>query len=274
MGSVVEGVSGFRRVGRGGRDARLHAEGAKVVAVRSLSRRAVCGGAKCEVLAFVWSSVYDAVVFDNDGVLTERTDRGVLREAARAAFESFDVSPEETVLDEFVAGVEPSWVMATCERYGLDVDAFWRERDHQFATHQCRVIDAGEKPTYDDVTALDDLDVPLGVVSNNQNATIDHLFEVHDLHEHFETWYGREPTMESVRLKKPGPYYIERALEDLGVSSALYVGDKESDVTAAVAAGIDVALIRRPHNQALDPSPAPTYELESLHAIPPLLDRY
>ncbi|WP_323676932.1 HAD-IA family hydrolase [Halorubellus sp. PRR65] len=218
--------------------------------------------------------MYDAVVFDNDGVLTERTDRDVLRSAVRATFESFDVDPGEDLLDDFVAGVSPSRVEATCARLGLDVDAFWRERDAQFADHQCREADRGRKPAYDDVTVLDDLDVPLGVVSNNQNATIDHVFEVHDLHRHFGTWYGREPTMESVRRKKPEPYYLERALADLGAETALYVGDKATDVEAARAAGVDSVLVRREHNRAVTPEPTPTFDVDSLHAIPSLLAEY
>ena len=217
--------------------------------------------------------MYDAVVFDNDGVLTERTDRAVLRRAVRATFESFDVAPAEDVLDEFVAGVSPSRVEETCARLGLDADAFWRERDAQFAEHQCREADRGQKPAYDDVVALEELNVPLGVVSNNQNATIDHVFEVHDLHRHFGTWYVREPTMESVRRKKPAPYYLERALADLDAETALYVGDKATDVQAAHAAGIDSLLVRREHNRAVAPDPGPTFDVDSLHAIPPLLEK-
>ncbi|WP_227130904.1 HAD family hydrolase [Halorubellus salinus] len=217
--------------------------------------------------------MYDAVVFDNDGVLTERTDRDVLRRAVRATFESFDVDPGEALLDDFVAGVSPDRVEETCARLDLDVDAFWRERDAQFAEYQCRATDRGEKPAYDDVAALEALDVPLGVVSNNQNATIDHVFEAHDLHRHFGTWYGREPTMESVRRKKPEPYYIERALADLDAETALYVGDKATDVVAAHAAGIDSMLVRREHNCAVSPDPGPTFDVDSLHAIPPLLEK-
>jgi len=224
------------------------------------------------VTAAVGARVYDAVVFDNDGVLTERTESAVLRRAAVAAFESFDVTPAEGTVDELLRGVDHVWVEETCERLGLDGEAFWRERDAQFARFQCQEADAGRKPTYDDVAVLDELSIPLGVVSNNQDATIEHLFEVHDLHRHFETWYGREPTLESVRRKKPGPHYIERALADLGAKNALYVGDKETDVRAAHAAGVDSMLVRRDHNHDLAPEPTPTYDVNSLHAIPELLD--
>jgi HAD superfamily hydrolase (TIGR01549 family) len=224
------------------------------------------------VTGLVVGGVYDAVVFDNDGVLTERTGTAVLRRAAVAAFESFDVSPGKGTVDELLRGVDPAWVTETCERLGVDPEAFWRERDAQFARAQCRAADAGRKPAYDDVSVLEALAVPMGVVSNNQDATIEHLFEVHDLHRHFETWYGREPTLESVHRKKPEPYYVERALADLDAERALYIGDKETDVLAAHAAGADSMLVRRDHNRNLDPEVDPTYDVNSLHAVQRILD--
>jgi phosphoglycolate phosphatase len=211
--------------------------------------------------------VYDAVVFDNDGVLTERTDRAVLRDAVADAFAAFDVTPPTDTLDALVAGVRPDELRDICRELELDPDAFWRERDRQATRHQRREIDAGRKPTYPDVEVLDALDAPLGVVSNNQHATIEYLFDVHDLHRHFETWYGREPTLESVDRKKPEPHYVERALEDLGTTNALYVGDKATDVQAAHAAGIDAAVVRRDHNRHVDLPTTPAYEVETLTAL-------
>jgi HAD superfamily hydrolase (TIGR01549 family) len=231
---------------------------------------------------FVDVHVYEAVVFDNDGVLTERTDRGVLRDAARAAFEAYDVDPDEETVDSMVAGVDPGVLGDVCTRYDLDPEAFWRERDRQFVRVQCRETDAGRKPMYSDVDVLGDLDVPMGVVSNNQNATIDHVFAVHDLHRYFDTWYGREPTVESVERKKPEPYYVEQALEDLDATGALFVGDKRTDVQAAHAAGIDAALVRRPHNDGVDVTDIAsgphgersTYVIDSLADLTDHLERY
>jgi len=220
------------------------------------------------VLALEPRSVYDAVVFDNDGVLTERTDREVLERAAREAFEAFDVDPDPEAVRAMVAGVDHDRLHAVCEEHGLDPAAFWRERDERFVHHQRRETEAGRKPTYDDVDVLESLSLPLGVVSNNQDATIDHLFEFHGIHGHFETWYGRAPTVESVRRKKPEPHYLERALGDLGAETALYVGDKGTDVAAAHAAGIDSALVRREHNREVTPSTPPTYDLDSLAELP------
>jgi hypothetical protein len=86
-----------------------------------------------EVTGFVVGHVYDAVVFDDDGVLTERTGTGVLRRAAVAAFDSFDVTPPAETVDELLRAVDSAWVEGTCERLGVDPEAFWRERDAQFS---------------------------------------------------------------------------------------------------------------------------------------------
>lgn len=37
---------------------------------------------------------YEAIIFDNDGVLAELTDPSVVRTATREAFEAFDLSPK------------------------------------------------------------------------------------------------------------------------------------------------------------------------------------
>jgi phosphoglycolate phosphatase len=107
----------------------------------------------------------------------------------------------------------------------------------------------------------------MGVVSNNWDATIDHLFEVHDRHRHFETWYEPEPTLASVRPKKPDPYRLERALADLGAADALYAGDRETDVLAADSAGVDSMPVRRAHNRDLALATTPTSHVDSLHAV-------
>ncbi|MDY7081908.1 MAG: HAD-IA family hydrolase, partial [Halobacteria archaeon] len=84
----------------------------------------------------------------------------------------------------------------------------------------------------------------------------------------FDTFYGREPTLDGLQRMKPEPYYIEKALEDLGTRNAVYVGDRESDVLAANAAGIDSVFVHRPHTDGYpDVTSAPTYEIESLHEL-------
>lgn len=216
------------------------------------------------------SHEYDAIVFDNDGVLIERTDKGVLAEAIQATFAEFDVSVPETVAREMVAA-DDAPDEAFEREYGIDPATFWERREAIASEYQRDAIRTGEKALYDDVTVLGDLEASLGVVSNNQHETIEFILAHHDLDQHFETAYGRVPTLSGARRKKPDPSYIEQALDDLGTRDALYVGDSHKDVIAAERAGIDSAFVRRAHRTDLELSTTPTHEVANLIELAELL---
>ncbi|ACV47903.1 MULTISPECIES: HAD family hydrolase [Halomicrobium] len=209
---------------------------------------------------------YDAVVFDNDGVLIEPTDRGRLARAVSDTFAEFDVTVDEARAREMVAaGAVPD---GDFEReYGIDPARFWERREAIASEYQRQAIRSGEKALYDDSDAVTALPHRTGLVSNNQHATIEFILDHHDLGRHFETAYGRVPTIEGARRRKPDPSYIEAALDDLGTRSALYVGDSEKDVVAAQRAGIDSAFLRRDHRADLDLSATPTYEVADLYEL-------
>ncbi|AEN06426.1 HAD family hydrolase [Halolamina sp.] len=211
---------------------------------------------------------YDAVVFDNDGVLVDTTEYDVLHEAAWRAFEEVGVqNPEPAHVEEIVVGVTPESLAVVCDTYNLSVEAFWEVRDRTSHEAQRRHVHAGGKPLFEDVPTLADLDIPMGVVSSNQQETVDFLLEHFGVSELFDTAYGRQPTMADLRRKKPDPHFLEQALADLDAEDALYVGDRESDITAAVNAGIDSAFIRRPHREYHDLSVRPTHEVDDLHDV-------
>ena len=212
---------------------------------------------------------YEAVVFDNDGVLTVPTERTVYRAGVRAAFEEFGADPAAEAIDGLFRG-SLTGVRRVCEAHDVDHEAFWPRHEVHVSDAQREALEAGAKTLYEDFEALRTLDVPLAVVSNNQHATIEHIVEVFELDDLFEVAYGREPTVEGIRRKKPSPYYLERALSDLGVDSALYVGDSNVDVLAADRAGIDSAFVRRPHRADYPLTADPTHELDSLHDLPAL----
>lgn len=212
------------------------------------------------------TSDYDAVVFDNDGVLIELTDRGLLAEAVHETFAAFDVTVDEAVAREMVAADDPPGDDFEAE-YGIDPAAFWERREKTASQYQREAIRTGEKDLYDDFDAVTALPHRIGVVSNNQHATVEFILDHHDLADHFETAYGRVPTLAGANRKKPDPSYIEQALDDLNTRSALYVGDSEKDVVAAHRAGIDSAFLRRPHRADLDLSVEPTHEVTDLYDL-------
>jgi len=214
---------------------------------------------------------YDTVVFDNDGVLVGRTAFDVLEAAMAETFEQCgvtDADPDD--VEQMTVGATPTQVIRVCRQYDLDPDAFWRTRDSVVSRAQQAEAREGRKAPYDDLRTLANLDSRLGIVSSNQQETVDFLLDHFELTGLFDTAYGRAPTIESLSLRKPNPHYLERALADLEAESALFVGDNESDITAAENAGIDSAFIRRPHREDWNLDVWPTWEiggLDDLHAI-------
>jgi len=212
--------------------------------------------------------MYDAVIFDNDGVLVSRTPYDALHEATWAAFEAAGIpSPDPSVVESMVVDVTPSEVTDFCERHDVDPDTFWETRDRLSSQRQRVEARAGRKTPYEDVSALDRLSIPLGIVSSNQQATVDFLLEYFSLESYFAVALGRQPTLDSLDQQKPDPYYLDRAVDVLGVESVLFVGDNDSDLKAAENAGVDSAFIRRPHRRGHNPSPTPTHVVEDLHDV-------
>jgi HAD superfamily hydrolase (TIGR01549 family) len=207
---------------------------------------------------------YDAVVFDNDGVIVEPSDREVLVEAVVDAFAAFDVAVDTDRVEQYVAeDVVPRDLL---REHDLDPEVFWHQRELTASLAQQAHTREGGKPVYEDVTALNALEVPLGLVSNNQHATVEFLLAHHSI-DHFETAYGRQPTLTGAARRKPEPYYIERALVELDAAEALYVGDSEKDIVAAEQVGIDSVFLRRNHVADVTLSVEPTAEVPDLWTL-------
>ncbi|WP_049907265.1 HAD family hydrolase [Halovivax asiaticus] len=218
-------------------------------------------------------SVYDAILFDNDGVLVDPPGIETKTAATEAAFAAVGVAePDPADVDAILSGPTEAELEDCCARYGLDPESFWRARERHDEDSQLEAFRAGERSVYDDVEAVRTVPNPRGVVSNNHHSTLEFVLSHFELASLFECYYGRPMSIESLSRKKPRPHYVERAMADLGAETALYVGDSESDVVAADRAGLDSAFIRREHNRALSLSVDPDYEVESLRALPELVE--
>jgi len=188
---------------------------------------------------------YDAVVFDMDGVLLEgyHTPREVYREAAADGLVALGC--EEPVPDAVADPEDVAAFRQACEELGVDATEVWKHRERGADEREIALIADGERALYDDVSVLADLDVPLGVVSNNRQETVAFVVE------HFSlpvaAARGRDPTIAGWKRKKPDPHYLEVVLAELGVppDRALFVGDRRSDVQTGHAAGADGALLTR-----------------------------
>lgn len=218
-------------------------------------------------------TAYDAVLFDNDGILIEppAPDRQLV--AARRAFEECGLAD---VAEEHLEAIGPSTshdaLHTVCNSLDLDPERLWELRDRHDQRVQHEDISAGVRTHYGDLEAIADCAVDRAVVSNNHHTTVEFILDHFEIDHLFDTYYGRERSLDGLRRKKPDPHYIERALDDLGATSGLYVGDRESDVVAAHNAGIDSVFVRREHTRDVTLETAPDHEIETLHELPPLLN--
>ncbi len=219
-------------------------------------------------------TTHDTVLFDSDGILVDPPARETQAEATRGAFRSVgvtDIDPHH--VDAIVDGVTLEELHEICIAHDLEPERFWEARERLDEESQFEKFRDGTRALYDDVTVISDLQHPCGVVSNNHHSTIEFVLDAFDLHSLFDTYYGREKTLESLELKKPNTHYLEKALADLEADSALYVGDSESDVIAAHRAGLDSVFVRREHCRSVDLSVTPTYEISDLLELSEIVDR-
>ncbi|ELZ11794.1 HAD-superfamily hydrolase [Natrinema thermotolerans DSM 11552] len=213
------------------------------------------------------------MLFDSDGILVEPPASETQAAATRAAFRDVGVDDvAQQHVDAIVNGVTPVDLRDICTDYDLEPTTFWEARERHDERSQFAAFRAGTRDRYDDVATIADLPQDRGVVSNNHHSTIEFVLDAFDLDSLFETYYGRPKTIESLQVKKPDPHFLERALADLEADSALYVGDSEHDVIAAHRAGVDSAFVRRRHCRDDELSVTPTYDIETLSALPAIVD--
>ncbi|MFB6266633.1 MAG: HAD family hydrolase [Halodesulfurarchaeum sp.] len=193
---------------------------------------------------------YDAIVFDLDGVLLRgyHTDRDIYRAAVLEALADFGVDVSEPPAD-LVDPDEPGTVRRRCETLDIPSSPFWAYREHAATVRENEQIREGGRKPFRDTDVLPKLAARhrIGIVSNNRQGTVRFVVEHFDWTAHVDSIHGRYPTLDGLGWMKPDPEYLERALADLDVSpsDALFVGDRASDVTTAVRAGTDSALLVR-----------------------------
>jgi HAD superfamily hydrolase (TIGR01549 family) len=161
---------------------------------------------------------------------------------------------------------------AACEELGVDPATFYRAREERSAKRSIEQLAAGTRCLCSDADALDELSehTTVGLVSNNYDPTVAFVVD-HFRLDAFSFVRGRDLGPDGFRRRKPDPHYLNEALEALGASGGLYVGDRATDIIAAERAGLDGVFVRREHNASLDLDVEPTAEIGSLHELIPLV---
>jgi phosphoglycolate phosphatase len=219
---------------------------------------------------------YDAVIFDNDGVLIEPTDLSVSRRSTARTLREFGVeSPAEEHITALIGGGIDA-IREVTERYSLEVTEFWERREYNSFLDQRDEMTQGNKSVFDDADVVASIDCECAVVSNNQHRTVEFALEHFGLNRYVSAYFGREPSLAGVGRMKPDPYYVDRAIEELSVDNALFVGDSTVDIEVARRAGLDSVFLQRPNRVVHDfdnkPTDAtPTYTIRGLDELLSLL---
>ncbi len=216
---------------------------------------------------------YDSLLLDHDGVIVTLGAETALVDAAYASLQDAGIDdPHDDAVDTLSFSVSNDELRRVSERYGVTPEQLWQYRDDRVEEALRTETTAGRKRPYDDVDILSSLDIPMGIVSNNQTRVVEFVLDHYDLRTHFGTIHARSPTTESLRRKKPSPTFLEAAMDDLSISNPLYVGDSESDVIAGQRAGLDVAFLRRKHNDTRSLAVDPAYDVSSLTEVEKIVD--
>lgn len=215
---------------------------------------------------------YDGIIFDNDGVLVEVCTPGVEYEKAiTKLFKEKGINPNKNDVKSMMPYHKVNEVKKTCEKHNLNSEKFWREKEHRTFEVQKKTILNGIKTLYPDTYSIKDIDIPKGIVSNNQQMIVDFIAENH-IGAEFDTCYGREKTLKGLWRRKPNTYYLKKCIADMGLENPIYVGDSSKDIETAHKLGIDSVFMRREHREGYYTTKKPTYELKTLENLPEIVN--
>jgi len=212
---------------------------------------------------------YDAVLLDSDGVLVEPPGRSTFVEAARSALDRTGVRADPTTVARDLVDGYLDRVATRCRESDVSLASFCQQAATTAFAAQRREFEETTRRTYDDVRALWGLDVPLGVVSDNQPQFVEYVLRRLGLDSLVETVRCRSLTPETLEHRKPDPANLAAAVDDLDAETAVYVGDTAVDVGAAANLGIDSVLLER--DGPTDVTPTPDYRIESLTELAAVL---
>lgn len=208
---------------------------------------------------------YDAVVLDSDGVLVEPPQASTLIDVARTALDRTGVTADPRAVARSFQSGSIEDVASRCREAGVDVATFCQTATTTAFAAQREALEEGCRSIYDDVRTLRSIDVPLGVVSDNQPHFVQYLLRHAGLADVIRTVRCRPFAPETLDRRKPNPENLAAALSDLDAETAAYVGDTAADVEAAASLGIDSVLLER--DGSVDVETEPDYRIDSLRGL-------
>ena len=205
-----------------------------------------------------WRRTYDAYLFDLDGTLADTAPD--LHAALNHALAKVDINPVSIELTRhWVGHGARKLIEAALTHHNTALDL-----DQQLRVDDARVLEdfldfygshiAVHSLCYPTVEAtletLHEQGAKLAVVTNKIAALSEPLIEALGIAPYFDLVISGD----SAAKPKPDPAPVHLCLDRLGVrpEHALFIGDSETDVNAAKAAGVAVVCLRDGYNHGID----------------------
>jgi HAD superfamily hydrolase (TIGR01549 family) len=210
---------------------------------------------------------YGSVIFDLDGVILDSmgSEEWKYRATREALGElGVDQEIERDVLDAVLGDQGYEDCVRVCGNIGVNPQRAWNlvaEKTSQARMEQIEdegfgLVDGVEKVLND----LRESQVKIGVISNAPDQAVEMVVDHFDLRGYFKFFRGVQ-SFEDLKARKPHPNHLELAKFQLKRDPYLYVGDRESDVEAAINADMDSVWV---HHEDSD---EPTYSVESVDQV-------
>lgn len=208
------------------------------------------------------------ILWDNDGVLVD-TEHWYFKATQRALGELGVHLDEETYQERMVRGAS-SWELAA--QAGIDPERIVAKRQQRDAYYQVYLAqETIEIPGVERVLAklARDSNVNMAIVTTSTRAHFDLIHRKRNLLRFMDFVLTREDYVSS----KPDPEPYLLALSRFGASAdeCLVVEDSQRGLQAAIAAGIDCAVVYNAFTASHDFTGA-THLLDSIHDLPGIID--
>ena len=209
-----------------------------------------------------------AVLFDLDGTLVDSI--ALLLASMRHTFQGRSRQPSDSEWIEGIGVPLPKQLTPYVESDEDRERLINRYRSFQLENHD-RLM-ARYEGVIDTLALLYQRGHPMGIVTSKGNSMMERGLKFIGADDYIEVAIGYD----SVHIHKPDPYPVKAALEKLeyGADEAVFVGDSPHDIKSGNAAGvITIAALWGPFTKSTLEAYHPSYFLDDIKQLPPLLDR-
>jgi pyrophosphatase PpaX len=209
-----------------------------------------------------------AVLFDLDGTLVDSI--ALLLASMRHTFQGRARQPSDAEWIEGIGTPLPKQLTPYVESDEDRERLINRYRTFQNENHD-RLM-ARYEGVIDTLALLYQRGHPMAIVTSKGNTMMDRGLKFIGADDYIEVAIGYD----SVHIHKPDPYPVKTALEKLeyGAHEAVFLGDSPHDIKSGNAAGvITIAALWGPFTKSTLEPYKPSYFLDDIKQLPPLLDR-